>query len=76
MRSHLVSLEHPGLHLLEVGVRIKTWRLRRRITQQELAALANISCVALSSLKNGGAGGFWCPCPRCEHLAERRLGGS
>jgi transcriptional regulator with XRE-family HTH domain len=57
MRPHLVSLEHPGLHLLEVGIQIKTWRLRRRITQQQLAALANISSVALSSLVNGRRAG-------------------
>jgi transcriptional regulator with XRE-family HTH domain len=57
MRPHLVSLEHPELRLLEVGIRIKTWRLRRRITEQQPAALANISSVALSSLENGRRAG-------------------
>jgi transcriptional regulator with XRE-family HTH domain len=57
MRPHLVSLEYAALHLLKIGLRIKTRRLHRRLTQQQLAALANISCVALNSLENGRRAG-------------------
>ena len=57
MRPHVISLEHPGLHLFEVGIRIKTWRLHRRITQEHLAARADISRVSLSSLENGRQAG-------------------
>ena len=35
MRPSDISLGQTGLHLHEVGIRIKTWRLRPHITQQQ-----------------------------------------
>lgn len=40
-------------YLVEVGIRIKAWRIRRRVSQQHLAAHAQISRVTLGSIERG-----------------------
>lgn len=44
--------EHAA-HLAEVGLRIKAWRVRRRIRQDVLADRASVSRVTLGSIERG-----------------------
>jgi transcriptional regulator with XRE-family HTH domain len=41
-------------YLLELGFRVRVARLRRRVSQEELAQLAGISRVTLGSIERGG----------------------
>jgi len=40
-------------YLEEVGVRIKAWRVRRRVSQDVLAERAQVSRVTLGSIERG-----------------------
>ena len=44
--------EHAA-HLAEVGLRIKAWRVRRRVSQDVLADRSSVSRVTLGSIERG-----------------------